>query len=221
MVDEIGRGWENTTTSVETVDWSGKNLKLKDVPAFKHEKTGEVLVDINDVIKVGNRTEQQNNANEMGLEPIEIHPLLLLYADLKYYPQGVIEKGYRLRKMIFYLEKEMEKSGYKDSYTFDEIVPARAGPVPKNLKKTIKELSQKGLVNYVWENKPGTPAKFNLTKKGFEVAKKLWTKTPDDIQKVILKVKEGIYLISSEDLKNKVHKEYPEYQRTYVDLDGE
>jgi DNA-binding PadR family transcriptional regulator len=212
---ETKENWVTENEEIFTVNWKGEEIKLDGVPLKKNNETGEVLVNIDDVIKA----EQEHHTKNIGIKSFEIYPLLLLYAKLRFYPHGIIEKGYRLRKMIFYLQKRLEKNIYEKSFIFDEIVPARAGPTPKNIKETIENLAKMGLIDYTWENDPKISAKFTLTGKGEEIAKDLWRKTPDDIKMEILNVKEEIHLISSDALKHKVHAEYPEYKKTYTDLD--
>ena len=219
MINLTGKenNWEIENEDIFTVNWKGDGIKLENVPTKKNKRTGETLVNINDIIKA----EQEHNTKEINIKPFDMHPLLLLYAKLRYYPRGIIEKGYRLRKMIFYLEKKLEEHGYENSFIFDKIVAARAGPVPKNLRKTMKELKERGLVEYTWDNKPGVSAKFKLTKKGEITTKDLWEKTPDDVKMIVLKIKEEIYLITSSALKHKVHEEYPEYRKFYTELDND
>jgi len=208
--------WISKNESLLVTNNLGERIKLEvPIETNRDKKTRRVF--FRDLIKA----EHNYNIKQASLEPIDIHPLLLIYAKLKWQKGGFIKKAYRLRKMIFYLGEDVKKLAHGDAFTFDEIVSARAGPTPKNLQETMKRLKDKGLVEYTWENKPGTSAEFKLTEKGEQAASNLWANLPEDVKKIITKVKEDIYLLSSEQLRNKVHKEYPEYKKTYTELDND
>jgi len=216
--------------NMKSIDWQGRSIKLENVPAIQNQKK-EIRVNIDDVIKA----EQIYLANEYSLSPINFHELLLLHASPRFIKGGYIEQKFRFNKMLFYLWKEMEKVDYRDSYIYDTFKSGRAGPIPINLKRDLIDLEEKGFIellaikdgkkidsgNKVLETlKPGISLRCQLTKKGEEIAKSLWGNTPDDIKEIILKVKKELFLIDATKLKEKVHKDFPEYKKTYIELDA-
>ncbi len=209
--------WIPIKEEVVTVDWQGREITLKNVPAEKHQKTNRVRVRLDDIIKA----EQEYLVSEHGLEPRNIHQLLLLYAPIRFARSGYIEQKFRFNKMLFCLWKEIEKIGFGDSYIFDEFAGARAGPIPVQLKNDLIELDKKGIIEAIFEKKPGKSSKFQLTKHGEKIAKSLWDNTPDNIKKIILKTKEELFFVDATQLKEKFHQKYPEYKKNYVELDIE
>lgn len=209
--------WIPTKVDVERVDWEGREIVLDQVPAEFNKKKNLMRVDIDEVIKA----EQKFIAEEHGIDPRELQVLWLLHADSRFFKGGYIEQKFRFNKMLFYLWKRMNKEGYENSFIHDEFKSARAGPIPIRLGKFLEDLEKNGIVKVRWAKRPGISLKCQLTKLGEKVAKSIWDKTPSDIKGIIRKTKEDLFLIDATQLKNKVHKEYPEYKRTYTVLDQE
>lgn len=209
--------WLQSKQDINSFDYSGRSIKLRDVPIEVNKKSKIVRVSIDEVIKA----EQKYIAEENDIEPFEILELLLLYKELHFHKGGYIKKTYRFNKMLFYLWKEIEKTGFGNSYIFDTFVAARAGPVPLKLKDSMRRLQEKSLVKAKIEKTAGKSSEYWLTDKGKKVAESLWEKTPDFIKQMIVDVKQDLMVIQAEDIKRRVHKEYPEYKRNYTDLDDE
>ncbi|MDP2767900.1 MAG: hypothetical protein Q8O41_10725 [Candidatus Methanoperedens sp.] len=207
--------WTSTVTDVDSVDWKGREITLRDVPAEQSGK--EIRVRLDDIMKA----EQQYLAGEYGLRPTHIRELLLLYAPGKFIKTGYIEQKFRFNKMLFHEWKKLEKNGYGDSYIFDEFVSARAGPVPVNLKEDLKGLEAQSFIKAKWAERPGESSKFELTQHGKEIAKSLWDNTPTNIRDTIIQTKEELFLVDAEQLKDRFHKEYPEYKKEYIEPDTE
>lgn len=123
--------------------------------------------------------------------------------------------------MEFYLWKRMDKEGYKNASIHDEFGSARAGPIPVHLREFLEDLEKKNIVKVQWARGPGESTKSQLTRLGEKVANTIWNKTPPDIRNMVRKTKEELFAIDATQLKKKVHKEYPEYKRTYTELDRE
>lgn len=209
--------WVTTRVDVVGVDLEGCEISLKNVPAEFNEKRKISRVDIDEVIKA----EQAFIAKENNLEPREMEVLWLLFADSRFFKGGVIEQKARFNKMLFYLSKRMEKLNYNDAFIQDVFGAARSGPVPIHLKNDLKDLEAKGIVKVKWGKRPGESTKVELTKEGQKVAETIWKKTPSDIRAVVKKTKGELYLIDAQQLMDKVHKEYPEYKKTYTEPDRE
>jgi len=62
---------------------------------------------------------------------------------------------------------------------------------------------------------------FTLTSKGIDISKGIWEQIPDPVKKTVIQVKEEIALLDPAALKEKAHREFPEYRKTYTELDAE
>lgn len=60
-------------------------------------------------------------------------------ADVKQ-RKNIIKEKSRFNKMLFYVWKKLEEEYGEDVIIFDEMVAARAGPIPIHLGDDIKEL---------------------------------------------------------------------------------
>ena len=209
--------WVPTKVVVESVDWEGREIDLDQVPAEFNKEKNITRVDIDEVIKA----EQKFIAKENGLDPRELQVLWLIHADSRFFKSGYIEQKFRFNKMLFYLWKRMDKEGYENAFIHDEFESARAGPVPIHLREFLHDLEKKDIIKVRWAKRPGESLKCQLTKLGEKIAKSIWNKTPTDIKGITRKTKEELFLIDATQLKKKVHKEYPEYKRTYTELDRE
>jgi len=209
--------WVNEKEDIVSVNWKGEEIILKNVPVEKNAKTGLVRVDIDEVLKA----EQKLIAEQQSLEPIAVPELLFLFADTRFFRGGEIKEKYKFNKMLFYFWKNLEKQGFGDSYIIDEFLSGRAGPIPKNLKKSMIELEKKGLVKVSWSDNVKKPTLFILTPKGIDASRVIWEQTPDLVKKIVIQVKEEIALLDPTALKEKVHREFPEYRKTYTELDAE
>jgi len=210
--------WINEREDIVSVNWKGEEITLKNVPVEKNAQTGLVRVDVDEILKA----EQKLMAEQQNLNrPIAIPELLFLFADTRFFKGGEIKEKYKFNKMLFYLWKKLEEQGFGDSYIIDEFASGRAGPIPIHLKESMKELEKKGLVKIAWSDNIKKPTVFTLTSKGIDISKAIWEQIPDLVKKTIIQVKEEIALLDPTALKEKVHKEFPEYRRTYTELDAD
>jgi hypothetical protein len=233
-VAQKGFVWTRAKEDIESVDWQGRYITLESVPVEFNQEKKITRVRLDDLIKA----EQEYLANEHGLNPRHIHQLLLLYAAFPpFIKRGYIEQKFRFNKMLFYLWKRMEEEGYGDSYIYDKFARGRAGPIPKHLKDDMVKLQEKGIVEISAIKdgkkiatgkeaiekccKPDISIRCELTDLGKKVAKSIWDNTPDDIKKIALDVKKNLFFVDATQLKEKVHKDYPEYKKTYIELDTE
>jgi DNA-binding PadR family transcriptional regulator len=217
LVEEENK-WIDTEEDIISVDLKGNEINLKNVPAQINKKTKIVKVFIDDVIKA----EQKYVATENSLDdPRQIQILLLLYAEPKYITRGYVKQTFRFNKMLFDLWQRMKKNDFGDSYIHDEFVSGRAGPIPKNLKPLMNKLAERDLVKVSWSKRPGISSEFVLTDEGTKIAKSVWENIPDEIKLMILKTKEEWFLVDATQMKHIFHKKYPEYKKTYVEIDKE
>ena len=211
--------WIDVRTDVDTYDWKGNPIHLKNVPALKNPKTGKIRIYPANVSKA----EFATYAAESGLEPRDVAILLMLYAKPGPFPRGIQPLGYRLNKSLFYQWKDMEKRLLGEVFPRDVFVAADRGPVPVNLKSDLERLEKIGLVNLRWtrwgKGKLQQSMTINLTNKGMEIAESLWKKVPEPFRKVTLTVKERIFPLDPKTIRERVHREYPEYKKTYTELD--
>jgi hypothetical protein len=207
--------WEKSETKSVINNLSGEKMNLI-TPIYTHKQRKTQIIFLNDLIKA----EQHYITRKHGLNPTQLHELLLIYTDSRFFEgKRIIEKTYRFNKMLFYIMKLFEKTEYAKAYEYNEFGAARAGPVPKHLKNSINDLQEKRLVNVKWSHRPGISSRFELTNKGEEIAKSLWTNMPDKLKLIYKQVKQDLSLISAKALKDKVHREYPEYKKNYTELD--
>jgi DNA-binding PadR family transcriptional regulator len=85
----------------------------------------------------------------------------------------------------------------------------------------MMELEKKELVKISWSDNISKPTVFTLTSKGMDVSRVIWEQIPDPVKKTVIQVKEEIALLDPTALKEKVHREFPEYRKTYTELDAE
>jgi len=218
-VKKMESEWIRIRTEVDTYNWRGDPIHLKDVPALKNPKTGKVRIYPADVAKA----EFATYAAEYGLEPRDIATLLMLCAKPGPFPAGIQPLRYRLNKSLFYQWKEMDAKLLGETFPRDEFIPEKRGPIPKNLNSDLERLEKLGLVKLQWkkwgEGEMEKSMTITLTNKAFDVSKTLWKKVPTPFVEVTLKVKERIFPLDPKTIRNRVHREYPEYQKTYTDLD--
>lgn len=227
--------WEKKEEEVKGMDWQGRNITLKNMPVEVHKQKGTVRISFEDLMKA----EQEYIAKEHGLSPHNISELNMLYAGFPpFFEGGTIDHKFRFNKMLFYHWKEMEKAGYGDSLIFDKFEAKRAGPIPKHLREDIKEFQDRGIIEVIATKDgktiatgeealkkccktPGISIGCKLTASGMELAESIWNNTPDELKEITLNIKKDLFFVDSTQLKDKVHTEYPEFQKTYTELDTE
>lgn len=211
--------WIETKTDIDSVDWKGNRIHLKGVKAIQNQKTGKVRVYPSEVAKA----EFRMLAEKHGLEPRDIASLAVIYVKPGPFKEGQVHYKYHLNKMLFYQWKNMERQGIGETFPHDEFEAARRGPVPKNLSDDLKRLEEKGIVKLRYKQWGKTPKQASLitelTSSGFVIAEKLWNQIPDPFKEVTLETKEEIFPLDPKTVCEKVHREFPEYRKTYIELD--
>jgi len=211
--------WIKTKIDMDSVDWRGNTIHLKAVPAIQNEKTGKIRVYPSDVA----RTEFRMLAEQYGLDPRDVALLAMLYAKPGPFKEGQVHYKYHLNKMLFYQWKEMERIGIGETFPRDEFDPAPRGPVPRNLSEDLKRLEKKGIVRLRFKQWGETIKQASLitelTDAGLHTAEKLWNQTPDPFKETTLRIKKRIFPLDPKTIQQRVHRDYPEYKKTYVELD--
>jgi len=224
--------WTPVTTDVSIISANGQRIVLRNVPGLK-DKQGNISISIVDAI----RTEQEYIAKEHGINPREILELLILQAPVRFSKcgPGYLEQKFRFNKILFYIWKKLEEQGL-DAVVFEKFSAARAGPIPIHLKEDLNELEEKGLITQsiirdkkeiprgeggLEEIRPKGSLRCELTNEGAQIAKSIWDKTPPEIRDIVKEVKETLFFVDATILKEKVRKDYPEYQKHYTELDDE
>lgn len=213
--------WIDTTTDIEAFDWRGNPMRLKNVPAIKNKKTGKIRVRASEVAKA----EINTLAEEYKLESRDVALFIMLFAKPGPFKEGAVHYKYHLNKMLFYQWKNMEKQLLGEAFPRDEFRAAPNGPIPVNLWDDLKRLEERktiSLRHYVWGK---TPKEASLTveliPKGLDIAEKLWYQIPPDLRETTLKTKEQIFPLDPKTVRKRVHQEFPEYKKTYTELDLE
>lgn len=217
-------------TNVETLDNQNNEILLEDVPIYVKEDTGEELVTLADVIKA----DERRIAKKYNIEIYNIFELALLYADVKQRGKS-IRQQFRFNKMLFYIGKKLEEEYGENVLIFDEMKKAPNGPIPIHLKEDMKKLQQEGIFDVYlikkgkkipgsrndWDSGRWISIECTLTNKGEDLAQKIWSEIDPEMREIILDVKEKLYYMKTGKLKKKVHKEYPEYKKSYIQNDTE
>lgn len=218
-MENLESQWEETKVDLKTVNWKGDAIHLKNVPAIKNRKTGRICVYPSEVAKA----EIRMLADQNDLEPRDIPLLLVLLAKPGPFQKGQVHYKYHLNKMLFYQWKEMQGQGLGETFVHDEFEAAPRGPVPKNLGKDLKRLENKGTVSLSYKKwgkgqKEGSLIT-SLTSSGVKIAAKLASQVPEPLKEVTVEVKKQLFPLDPLAIREKVHREFPEYQKTYVRLD--
>lgn len=222
MKKEMSEGvWKETRTGVATVSWDNKPIRLE-VPAIRNTKTGKVRVKLEDVALA----ELEALAKEHGIESRDLPILLTLKAQMGGFAnKEEVQFQYHLNKMLFYQWKEMEKLGLGETFPHDQFVKADRGPVPLNIDADLTRLSQMGLISierHRWGKRPRDESKqIRLTPKGSAITNDFLKRTPKDLLTTTAEVKTRIGVLTPASVREKVHKEFPEYKNTYTEEDSD
>lgn len=213
--------WIETTTEIKAFDWRGSHIRLTNVPAIKSKKTGKIRVHASEVAKA----EVRMIAEQFGLEARDVALLIMLYAKPGPFKKGETHYKYHLNKMLFYQWKAMEKQLLGEAFPHDKFRAAQNGPIPINLWDDLKRLEERKIISlhhYIWGQTPSEASLVTeLTPRGLEIAEKLWYQIPPDLRETTLKTKEQIFPLDPKTIRKKVHREFPEYKKTYTELDLE
>ena len=168
------------------------------------------------------KAEVRTIAEGLCITPRDVGFLLMVLVKPGNFNEGEVLYKYHLQKLLFYLWKDLEKSGFSDSLPRDEFIPAENGPKPEHLDEDLKKFEDEKLIITKCEKwKEGVSKRIILTKEGLDLAQKLWENLPEPYKVVAMKVKEKIYPLDPETVRHKVHKEYPEYRDSYIKNDIE
>ena len=211
--------WIKTKVNMDSIDWNGKPIRLVDVPAIKNSKTGKIRIYPTDV----SRAEFRMLAQKYSLEPRDIALLSMLCAKPGPFKEGEVHFKYHLNKMLFYQWKRMEEIGLGETYPHDDFRPDRRGPVPNNLNNDLQRLKELSLVileRKQWgDSEKDASVKTDLTEKGQQLTEKIWKEIPEPFKEVTLKVKSNLFPLNPKTIRERVHRDYPEFQKTYTELD--
>jgi hypothetical protein len=213
---------ETTVPELDTKDWRGETIRLKDAPAIKNTKTGKIGFDPIQLTYA----QMVQIAKDLGVEPRDIPLLLTLNAKPpRFFKESKLYARYHLNKTLFYVWKALEKQGLADALPRDEFGAARAGPVPKNLKADASRLEQMDIVKverHEWGEGPNkTSTLTTLTEKGAKLSAELAERVGEPFISIIAREKQDIFILDPETLKERVHRDFSEYRKTYTELDQE
>ena len=215
----------------------GEKIELEEVPVIQEGEKGEEFFSFADIL----RAEQKRVAKKFDLSINHINELLALYAPVKSKIKGIKQK-FRFNKIIFYIGEGIKNEFGENILEHDSIYAAGAGPIPEHLEEDIKYLNKNGLVHtYIKYNNKKIPKSDQnydklmkkkagsgvvvLTEKGEELSEELWIEMDksfgDEFLDIITKTKEKIIYMDTEQLKEKVHSEYPGWKKDYTKNDTE
>lgn len=209
--------WEKATIDIDSVDWNGNPTTVHDVLVERHTKTKKIRVDP----KAVTRAEFKDIANEVGIQDRDVMLFLLLYAKPGPFQRGYLCQKYKINKMLFYQWKDLEKIGLGDVIPRDDFEAENRGPVPKNLWDDLKRLKEMQLLKVDGDKKEKKTVTAELTDKGVDIARKLWERIADPYLGITTSVKNHLFPMSPEAIKEMVHVEYPEFKSKYKYADKE
>ncbi len=209
--------WEEEIVDVNSVDWLGDPIVVPNVPAERKAGTKRLRVDPEALA----RAELIQIGEELGLKPRDIAIFLLSYAKPGPFQRGYLCQKYKLNKMLFYLNKELEKEGLGEALPHDEFVAAKNGPVPRNLSDDLKRLKRDGLMRVEGGEGAKKTLICELTERGDKLASTLWTRVPDPYLAAANRVKDRLFPLDPETIMERVHKDYPEFRETFTEPDEE
>ena len=212
-------GWLETTVTIDSVDSRGNPILLKNVPAVKYKDTEKIRVDPFAV----SRAEIKYYTDEKGLLERDAALLFLICAKPGVFKEGEIHYKYHLNKMLFYYWKNLEKRHLGEAFPHDDFKKEKRGPVPLHIDEDLKRLQEEGLVElsyHQWgQSEKQSSLKIELTEKGIAVTKEIWSSVEDIFYLEAIETKELIFPLSPNTIKEKVHREFPEYQLIYMEED--
>ncbi len=207
--------WKPENIDLKTVDWKGNRKVIRDVPAERNRKTRRLRVDPEAVA----RAELRDIAESLGVRERDILLFLLLYAKPGAFQRGYISQKYKLNKMLWYQWKELEKIGLGEAIAHDEFEAEVRGPVPKNLWNDLTRLQKEGLIKNSGGRRAKVTVEVELTEEGEEIASKLFSLVPQPYLVVTSRVKDWLFPLDPETIRQKVHSDYPEMRKIYTQPD--
>jgi hypothetical protein len=229
----VAEKWVPIEMEVNVRNRIANTTQLVKIEGLHNIETDTKVVSLQDVCK----KEFEIIAKELGLEPRIVSDLILIGAPARNIKPNLIKNKFTFNKMVFYVQKIFEQKGFEDSIILDECHAGRAGPIPIHLSEDIETLKSKDLLKYfiVKDGKKepmlgkmliqvrdvNGAKQVELTRSGQETFKKAWNAMDNSVKAIFLGIKERLCLMTPEDLKIKVHKEYPEYKKNYTELDSE
>ena len=206
--------WISILTDVDTVTELGDPLHLSGVKALQHVKTKEIVFQPHEIAQA----EIEALAKKHGLkEARDVATLLILFARPS---EGIIKEGdilykYHLQKSLFYLWKGLDDEGLPEVMPRDNFIGARNGPMPVHLDEDLTRFDSQGLIEIIlkeWHPEYGRSMKhIMLTDEGLSLAKNIWIESPTDYSRKALWAKKLIYPMTPKEVREMVHKKYPEY----------
>lgn len=213
--------WESCVVDTMTVaSESGGSFRVDNVPGERNLNTGEVFVDPSVVLKV----HYANMTTELGLTSTRDLSILSLLGSPVGRGNGItaefVQYKYNLNKMLFYQWMGLQKQGLGDIIHSDRFVAERKGPVPSHIDEDLARLETEGKI--IIERPKGEkhgPWVIRLTPAGKDLSAKVLRGLETTVRELTSKVKSEILPLSPERLKARVHTDYPQYRRKYVEVD--
>lgn len=210
-------GFEEVRTDVKTINAQGEEVVLENVMALRSNETGKIWLVPSEVSKA----EFKRIGMHLDLNPRQIPLMLIVYSKTGIFSEGTVFNKYKLNKMLFYQWKELEKKGLGDAFLHDEFIPEKKGPVPKFLYDDLKILSKTGILKLSGGKEEKSTLEVKLTKKGMEMGEEIWNSIPWQFRQISYDVKTRLFPLDPKTIMEQVHKDYPEYRKTYVEVDAE
>lgn len=213
-----GTGSEWVLTDTTLVLDSGIAVAVSDVKAVR-DAGGKLYVDPVSALS----SYYAARAAEAGIVEVRDAALLsMLVAPIGGMSAAWVLRKYSLNKMLFYQWQRAVADGLGDAFPHDEFVAERKGPVPIHIDSDLDRLEAAGLINVKRHDpqvKEHQPWVISLTPAGEERARRFFNVTEGWFRRVTISTKRDLLLLDPAKLQARVHSEYPNYRRKYVEID--
>jgi DNA-binding PadR family transcriptional regulator len=198
---------------------SGITVRVHGVEAAKDPKSGAMYFDAVSAL----RAYYTQAAQKAGFRELRDAAMLSMLAA----PIGGMEvpwvlRRYSLNKMLFYQWKRAEAEGLGDAFPHDTFEAERKGPVPTNIDADLDRLEHAGLIT-VKRHDPASakhqPWIIELTPTGRESARRFFDLAETWFRRTTITTKKEILPLDPAKLRARVHSEYREFRRKYVEVD--
>ncbi len=208
--------WEQTTIELETVDWDGNSIILKNVKAERNPETGDIVVD---PVEVG-KAEITNIAGDLGVSERDMILFMLVYVQPGPFEGGSLAQKYKMNKMLFYFWKKQEGDDF-EVFPHDKFIAAPRGPIPEHLWEDLERLQKEDYlrVKGISDDRGTKEVTIELRPKGKKIAKGIWNQVPKPFREDARKIKMDFLALSPEEIMHKVHRDFPEFRGNYVEPD--
>lgn len=192
-----------------------RTIEIRGVKSYHHG--GRIFFDPIEAM----RKQHEAHAANIGLEqPRDLALLAALGAPTGNITITMVPYIYHLNKLLFYQWKKMDEQGFGEAFPHDRFIEERKGPVPQNIKEDLERLEDEGFIRI--RRPTGAehqPVPVELTPKGRDAAQYVIANIDLGLLHSTRSSKEQLLPLTPRKVMDKVHSEYPEFRRKWVEVD--